>query len=459
MFIAMNVIPLRGTKVPENKTFELNEFGNAERLADAVKGKFVYCAALGGWLENDGQQYRPVDKAAIRGAAISVVNSMSDDPSKSDGDYVALMRWQQRSKKNNAINSMITLAQAPPLACRAEMFDDDPDLLNVQNGVYDLHRDQFRERTATDFFMRCAAVDYVEGAECPKWVQFLETVFCGDKDVIRYVQKLSGYLLNGSTSDQKFYNLLGGGSNGKSTFLNVLKEMLGDYAMVVPADALLMNRNAGGPTPYITDLKGKRLVYVSEFNEEARLDEAKIKSLTGSEPITGNAKYKDPITFIPEFKLFVATNHPLRIEGTDDGIWRRTCVIPFNHQFKGANRKDDYDKTLLKERSGILNWMLEGHRRYKAEGLDLPSTIIKMVAAYREEQDAVGRFLKTCTAECSTSFVLLKMLYEQYEQWCKDEGIFPLKKPSFTNDLRRRGFIVKPKTANKRYVFGLRLVT
>jgi len=302
-----------------------------------------------------------------------------------------------------------------------------------------------------------ANVSFEKSADCQKFYAFLETLFNGDDLLIEYIQKLCGYCLSGQTDDQGFYILLGDGANGKSTFLRVIQDVLGDYVAVVPSDALLARRSPGGVTPYLATLSGKRLVVLSEFNERDRLDEGRLKSLTGSDAITANAKYKAPYTFIPQFKILVATNHFPSVRGNDDGIWRRLKPVPFVNQFTGSSRIPNFHEQLLEEASGILNYFLEGWKIYQATELKPPPAIISLIKIFRDEEDDIGQYLSLRMVQGSNEKSLLPDVYPNYCEWCRDEGVTPISKQHFQAELRSRGFKIRRATGNYVTIFGLSL--
>jgi len=434
-----------------NVKYALTDVGNAQRMADSLQNSVLYCPQLGGWLERANGKYSRISKSKISLHAIKVIRSMCGNPDGKQilsGEYAALCSWQTASESAARISGMTKLAESM-LEVDVSIFDSDPLELNLLNGVVNLRDGSFRKHAKRDRFVRVANVEYDMNATCPRWEQFVSTI-SKDRDGIRlFLQKLSGYFLTGLTSDQAFYNFFGSGANGKSTWLLVLSTLLGDYALTVPADSLMPKSFSGGPTPYLADLNGIRLCYVSEMAENEPLDEARIKSLTGSENVAANAKYKDPIEYKPQFKICVATNHPLNIAGTDDGIWRRLKMIPFEHQFDGETRQVDFHEILLKERQGILNWMIDGCIQYRNSGLALPGWIRKENMALRRKSDHCSEFVETQLNKSPGASELFSDVYQAYRNWTGLNQLSPLSKNRFSREIKRLGITTRRGSQNK----------
>ena len=240
--------------------------------------------------------------------------------------------------------------------------------------------------------------EYDPKAACPVWKNFLDTVFAGDADLIRYVQKAVGYSLTGDTSEQCVFFLYGTGSNGKSTFLSTIRQVFGDYAANVQPETLMVKpSSSGGANSDIARLKSARFVTSTEPNEGMRLNEGLIKQLSGEDSVTARKLYSDEFEFLPEFKLWMGANHKPIIRGTDTGIWRRVHMIPFEVSISDEKKDKHLPGKLRGEIAGILNWAVEGYRLYASEGLKMPGAVAKAVAEYRHEMDSISQFLEECT--------------------------------------------------------------
>lgn len=286
-------------------------------------------------------------------------------------------------------------------AHRWEEFDAKPNLFLCGNGVLDLAdlRSGVRliENRPSLKLMRASDVLYDPDAKCPIWERTVRQIFGDDDEKVRYFQKIVGSALSAEKHDEMLLLLRGVGNNGKSLLLEVLREVFGGYAETLSEDSLLGKNGFGEGGRARSDLAklvGARFVYCSETSQGNRLREADIKRMTSREPFPARAPFdKEDVNVVPSWRLVLVTNHLPRIKGDDDGIWRRIADLqcPRNFDRDPKIKKDPYlaDKC-SNELSGILNWLIEGLRAYRAEGLKMPDTIAESVAEYRAEMDDVG---------------------------------------------------------------------
>jgi putative DNA primase/helicase len=339
------------------------------------------------------------------------------------------------------MKAMIACA-APAVAVTPDEFDARPELLNCRNGTLELDTLTFREARREDLLTKCCGVDYDPAATCPGWLAHLDLIFNGDAEVIGGFQQMAGYSLLDGNPEQVMFILLGRGKNGKSVTLRVLSEVLGDYAINIAAESLMLKRNDAVRSD-LARLKGARLATSAEGGEGARLDEGVVKQLTGFEDkITVRRLYEQEFEFTPTMKIWFATNHAPKIRGTDDGIWRRIWLIPFEVQIPEEQRDPRITERLLEERAGILNWMVDGLRQYHAQGRRLrPSDkVLAATAQFRSESDVLGRFVAQEMRVDPLGTIERTVLYKIYLKWCEDEGEKPVSNRAVIKYLRERGF-------------------
>ena len=334
-------------------------------------------------------------------------------------------RWAKQSLNASGLKNMVTLAQSDlAVATTSSRLDQNDWILNVNNGTLDLREIAFKPSSRSDMNTKMAHVAYEPGAHCPNWLRFLDTVFNGDQELISWLQKVMGYTLTGSIEEQAVFFLIGDGCNGKSTFLNVLKMLMGDYAIQAHPDSFMMNRysSAGTARSDLMRLAGARMVLASEGEEGQRLAETFIKRVSGGEGVPTRGLYqKNEIEYTPKLKLFFCSNHKPIIRGTDDGIWRRIRVIPFSVRIPEGERDPKLMTKLGLESSGILNWAYEGNVRWQEEGLvDIPSVVEKASMHYQDESDVIGRFLAECCSHGGR--VGSSDLYQAYFDWSLANG-------------------------------------
>ncbi|QXE92808.1 primase C-terminal domain-containing protein [Geomonas subterranea] len=406
---------------------EHTETGNAKRLVATFGDDIRYCHDRSEWLIWDGHRWGADATEEMKRKAISTAASILRDIDGRQNltETAKLHAWVKQSLASSGIKNMLGLAQADEsIATMSCQLDKNDWLLNVQNGTIDMKKQSFKAASREDLNTKMATVAYDTGADCPAWLEFINTVFAGDVELISWVQKVVGYTLTGSTDEQCAFFLIGDGCNGKSTFLNVVKTVLGDYAVQANPDSFMASRynSAGGARSDLMRFAGARMVMASEGEEGQRLAESFLKQVTGGEEISTRGLYqKNQIEYKPKFKLFFGSNHKPMITGIDYGIWRRIRVIPFNLCIPEGQRDPHLMKKLCQEASGILNWAYEGCLRWQEEGLsDVPAAVEMAAREYEAENDVIGRFLADSC--CEGGEVRSCDLYDAYSQWSEHNG-------------------------------------
>ena len=318
--------------------------------------------------------------------------------------------------KKNIMNELMHRKTVTP-----DEFDKDDMLLNVANGYIDLTSRELYKHDINRMFSQIANTDYSEKMQPAVWLDFLNDIFAGDKAVIRYIQKALGYSLTGSTREQVMFILFGKGRNGKSIFVETIAEILGDYSNNMQAKSLMVKKNDNVNTD-IARLSKARFVTSSEPNEGFRFDEGLIKQITGGDKVTARFLYAEEFEYTPKFKIWVSTNHKPIIRGTDDGIWRRLVLIPFDVQIPEEKVDKDLKYKLLREAPAILNWMAEGAYMWMREGLELPEKLKDAGQTYRTEMDVVEQFIQEKCKRAEDVRETGKALYEEYKKWA-DENL------------------------------------
>ena len=294
---------------PATDTFHYTDQGNAERLVHAYGDRLRYCFDWGTWLIWSGVRWEPDRRALVRKMAGDVIRKLYATASELDdkSDRKALVQHASSSEGVGKLRAMIELAQ-PRLPVMLDELDADPWLLTCDNATLDLRDCTQREVDPGDWITKRANVSFDAYAEAPNWVRFLNTIFDGDQDLIRFIQKAAGYSMTGDTSEQCVFVCYGVGSNGKSTFLSTLQDLLGDYAIATPPSAILQNRNESIPND-IARLRGIRFTSVLELEQGRRLNEPLVKGLTGGDVIAARFLHQEFFDLHPQFKLWLGSNH------------------------------------------------------------------------------------------------------------------------------------------------------
>ena len=422
------------TPAPGVKTYSLDDTGNARRFRDRYADRLRYNPTDKCWLVWDGIRWQRDDLAAVKRFA----DEMLDQMDKAcfgirDTDNAASMRRHvQKSRSSRGKEAFLKEAQhLPGIPMLPEQFDRNRGLLNVKNGILDLSKRKLLPHDREKYITRLAQVEYDPDAQAPTWLAFLDSITGGDKALAAYLQVMTGYCLSGSTLEQCMFFLYGDGSNGKSTFLEALAKLFGDYGMNAQAETITSarSRSSGAARSDVARLKGARLVTIEEGDQGAMLDEGLVKQMTGGNTITARFQYGKEFEFRPEFKLVMATNHLPRIHGTDVGIWRRIRLIPFTQCIPPDKQDMLLPQKLEAELSGILNWALDGLQQWltlsqggKKHGLPVCSAVDNAVDAYKQDQDRIAAFLADCTEPAEGQTVQASVLFRTYLNWCSDNN-------------------------------------
>jgi putative DNA primase/helicase len=337
-------------------------------------------------------------------------------------DRLDIERHAMQSESARRRKAFIEVASwIPDLNVKTDSLDRDPWLLNVENGTVDLQTGGLREHRQKDLITKMARVAYDKNADCPVWKKFMMEITDYSADLIRFIQTAAGWAITGDTSEQAMFILFGTGANGKSTFLNTIMNLLGDYAIATPTETF-MKKNGDQITNDIARLRGTRLVATTEAEQGKRLSEPLIKQITGNDRMTARFLYGEFFSFVPTFKIFMATNHKPIIKGTDHGIWRRIRLIPFTTTIAKESQDRGLEKKLMEEGPGILNWLLDGSKRWSAEGLATPEVIARATDEYRGEMDVIGAFIKERCVQGPGYYIRARELFRCYQDWCDENN-------------------------------------
>jgi putative DNA primase/helicase len=428
-----------------------NDTGNSERLIARHGHEMAWVPEVG-WLVWDGKRWARErgPEEALRRAQLTVkaINAEAeafpdfDDPEPEQGTP-AWERWEKKRKRHYAqtndhrkfaisagnsgkTKAMLEMA-APRMWRPLSDFDGRAWHFNVQNGTLRLDLDcGLYPHRGSDRVTRIANVAYDSQADCPQFRGFVETIL-PDKDTALFVQKWFGYCLSGDISEQCFVMFDGKGSNGKSTLINAVAKILGDYVGNVPIETFLHTemRTGSGPSPDLARLPGCRLVRTSEPQPGSRLSESRIKAWTGGEEMSARHLNKGFFDFLPCGKLTVSCNIRPKIAGKDEGIKSRTIVVPFKYRFprRSKGRKADHAELMARaEGPGILNWLLDGFRLWAEDGLELSSEIEAATEDMFNEQDPIGQAVRDVLEDEPDEKVQASVLVQACELWFKRNG-------------------------------------
>jgi putative DNA primase/helicase len=439
----------------QRRHYMRTDLGNAERFVDAHRDRVLWCPTRKAYLCWDGKRYAWDERGeAVKLAHLTargIFHEAAD--AESEEEQKAITKWALASQNESRINAMLSQAR-PYLAVGMEELDRDPWLVNCQNGTLDLRTGRLKDHDPTDRITKIVPEDYDPDASCPRFKRFLKEALVDDA-LINFVKRYSGYTLTGITRERLLAILYGFGKNGKTTLVELLHEVLGDYARNTDVETLLIKKYQGVGND-VAALKGARFVSAAEVEKGRRLAESKVKQLTGRDTVTARFLFGENFDFRPEFKLWLSTNNKPVIQGTDDAIWDRIRLIPFTQRFDGPKADTKLPDKLRGELAGVFAWMVEGCLEWQEHGLEEPKTVTDATKQYREEMDTLASFLdETCVIGPSYR-VLAETLYQRYAMWCDKSGERKDPKKAFVARLGERGFDHRRETAgvNKgRYIW------
>lgn len=373
------------------------------------------------WVHEDTLEVFDLSRKVCR----SVVNAVRMDPHLNEKQKQAVV---SRYGQSGTVAAIERLARADRRhAATISQWDADIWLLNTPAGVVDLRTGNVRHGDRSSHMTKITSV--APGGECPTWMNFLNVATNGDQALIGFLQRMAGYCLTGSTRDHALFFVYGTGGNGKGTFLNTLQWIMGDYAKAAPAD-MFTERKHEAHTTELARLMGARLVAAQETEEGKRWAEAKIKALTGGDPITARFMRQDDFEYIPQFKLVMTGNHKPGLRNVDEAIKRRLHLIPFTVTIPAERRDTGLAERLRAEAGGILRWCIEGCIAWQRDGIAAPDAVLAATSEYMEQQDVLGAWLDECCEQNEYGSEKSSALYASYKAWAErsSEYVLPMKR-------------------------------
>lgn len=404
-----------------------DDVGLSRQVAERLKGRFLVVGKKG-WLSWTGTHW---NASAGEMQAQEAVKCILED-------FLALDPARGQSLcSNTRVKAMMGLTVSDEaLQIGHGDVDASSDLLNLRNGTRELTDGTFRPHDPADRLTKLADVDYDPDATCPVFDAFLERIQ-PDAENRAFLLRLFGYALLGDPAEHRFVVFTGAGRNGKSTLVEAVRHVFGDYGMTVEPNTFLQQRGDKVRSD-LARLRGARLVSTSETNHGERLDASLVKRLTGGEKITARALYGTEFEFKPQFVPIMSTNALPIVDGGDSALARRFVIVPFDTTIPEHEVDTRLPQKLLDEASGILNRLLEGLHDYQKQGLAIPADVENASRGFMERSDLIGTFLNECYTEDSKGRVSSADLYDDYRVWCLTDGLNPMSKRQFTEKVNRQ---------------------
>ena len=457
MFLIKREHPERGDGSDDATAYEWSEMGMAELFGVLYEKDCRYCPERkcwytyydGAWRRDEGEMLVSSKIKEFARLMLLYCGEIEDDSMR--GAYLKFVDKMGDRRMRDRI--MKDARDVLPIS--ASEFDSDPYLINCLNGTYNLHNCTFHEHNWHDFLTMQTNFSHTvrRDVKCERWEQFIDEVCEGNKDKADYLQRALGYSMLGLSNEECMFILWGKTTrNGKSTLLNTIQHLLGDYARVAPVGLICKDRigstsNTEGASPVLASLKGRRFVTMAESNEYGKLDEEKIKQMTGGEEITARNLYESAMTFLPQFTLWLSCNDLPAV--TDRSLFAsdRIRVVEFGRHFSASEQDKHLKEEFMTQdaMSGIFMWMVRGFKLYRSRGLEMSPAMKKVVAQYEKDNDVVEMFLEATCMKVSDGSptsaneysITFKALYERYKIWCKAEGYRWLPVQKFCGEMER----------------------
>jgi putative DNA primase/helicase len=401
----------------------------ALRFVAEYKGKLAYCHSQGAWFEFDGSVWRRQEMQRAFHYARETCREFS-----------LVAKTPGPLQKVAFASGVEKFSQRDPAFARfVDHWDQDPFLLGTPNGTVDLRTGRFRISMPGDHITKATAIAPVEG-DCPMWKRFLLDSTAGDHDFIRFLQQICGYALTGDTREHALFFIYGPGGNGKSVFLNVLTDILGDYSTTAPMESFTATKYSGIPAD-LAMMRGARVVTSSETESGRGWAEARIKQITGGDKISARFMRENFFQFTPTFKLVIVGNHKPDLTQVDEAMRRRFHIIPFT--IKPTNPDRELPKKLKAEYPAILQWMIEGCLDWQENGIKPPQIVLDATQEYFEDQDVFNQWLsESCEVDTSNSYLseLASGLYRSWSAFAKAGNFDPGSMKGFSQMLAKAGF-------------------
>ena len=437
------------------KKYAYDDTGNADRFVDRFVNRVKYSYIDKGWYFYNGKKWEFDLQGQVKSLTEEVIQNMKVELAycENEDEEKQFFKHLKYTRNNKGKTNMLKESEHR-LSILPDEFDRKKDVFNCMNGVVSLRNGELSNHSYEQYLSKISYVEYTDNIDCPMWIEFLNQIFGHDQELIDYIQKAVGYSMSGSTKEQCVFFCYGNGRNGKSTFLDIISAIMGDYATNIQPETIMVQNRQSGANSDIARLKGARFVTTVEPNEGARINEGLLKQLTGGDIVTARHLYGREFEFEPEFKLWMSTNHKPIIRGRDLGIWRRMHLIPFTVQIPDEKVDKNLKYKLKKELTGILNWAVEGAIKWQREGLEMPKAVKEAVKEYQSEMDVISAFLDECT-ERGPGEIKASELYKAYTHWADENNEYKMSNTRFGKEIGLRFQRIKRRDAY--YFQGIRL--
>ena len=455
----------------------LTDSGNAERMIARHGENLRYVHAWKTWLIWDGMRWRPDGTGGPMRLALETIRELTNvasadrSPDMPSARRTALVRHAERSESRQRLQAMVALAQdLPGVGILPDQLDRNEWLLNVATGTVDLRTRTLAPHTRADYITRIVAykgrpLPWVPDLhpDAPLFWQFLNRIQ-PDPAVRHFLRRALGYSITGSTRERRLFVCHGVGRNGKTTLLELVRDIIGEgFCQVLPSELLMARKNqshAGSASPDLAALHGTRYVICAETDQGGRLNEGRVKWLTGDDTVQARRLFEAPFTFTPSHTVWLTTNHRPQVRDGGEALWDRLILIPFETRITDEEQDKSLPQRLRDEEAeGVLDWLIEGAHHWYRDGLQPPKRVLAATDSYREESDWFGEFIDHACEVGEGLQVLSAALHKAYTDWAQASSERLLNPVQLGSVLRERGFVPSKAAKGRRLWTGLRLLT
>lgn len=429
------------------KPFNLSDYGNAETLVYYNSADIRYChrEKKGKWFIWSGERWVEDNKKNMENFALVTIRDMRKRtekmPDSEERDRL-LKHWGDRAESVGKVRAMLKAAEAiQKIGITHEQLDSNLWLFNCKNGTIDLSTGELRPHSRKDHITKMAPVEYHPEAKCPRWEAFLKQVFEGNIEDVAVLQRAIGYSLTGDTSDKSLYYIIGPTDSGKTTFVEMIRKMMGDYGKTTEFNSFVYRKSpAGAARSDVARLEGTRFVTASEVRKDEKFDDALLKGLTGKDTVVARLLYREHREFNTQCKIFLVANDMPKTD--DEALLNRIVVFPFKVRITKADQDKQLDKKLINELPGILAWAVRGCLMWKQEkALLLSPNVSRALLEYGAKADIIEAFINECCRRWRQTHSLFSDLYDEFKTWCLKNRISPpYTEKAFSQALERKGF-------------------
>lgn len=399
--------------------------GLALEFVKAQQGDLRWVERWGRWFEWTGKFWREDTTLGVYDATRAFLRNHATTKRERMLDARRVAAVERLARSDRAV------------ATTPDDMDAEPWLLNTQSGVVNLRNGELKPHNRELLLTKITSCEL--GDKCPQWESFLHDVTGDDPELIAFLQRVAGYCLTGSTREHALFFFYGDGGNGKGTYLNTLRAILADYAAVSSTDVFTAGRGSRHPTE-LAALRGARLVAAQEVEEGRKWAEARIKALTGGDPVSARFMRQDFFEYLPEFKLIIAGNHKPRLSTVDEAIRRRLHLVPFDVTIEEDKRDPDLAEKLAKEHPGILAWAVKGCLEYQSKGLAPPERVRAATDAYFASQDLLAEFVEECCETGPDCWETPKIMFSAWKRFAATQDVRSGTRSEFNDRMESAGY-------------------